>query len=47
MDPVMYAFLEPNACAVIIDSGPFAIYTNYATEAAIEIANNIFKMNKN
>jgi hypothetical protein len=43
----MYASLEPNACTVIIDLGPFAVYANFATEAAILMANKIFKRNKN
>jgi hypothetical protein len=47
MSPVMYASLEPNACTVIIDLGPFAVYANFATEAAILMANKIFKRNKN
>jgi hypothetical protein len=47
MSPVMYALLEPNACTVIIDLGPFAVYANFATEAAILMANKIFKTNKN
>jgi hypothetical protein len=47
MNPVMYTLLEPTPFGVIIDPGPFAMYANFAMEAAIKMANKIFNQNKN
>ncbi len=44
MDPVMYALLEPTTpFTAVVDPGKYAVYANFATEAAMKMTDKIFK----
>jgi hypothetical protein len=45
--PMVYALLEPTAFAIPGNPGPVAVYTQYATPAAIKTADNLFKRLQN
>jgi hypothetical protein len=48
MDPVIYALLEPTTpFTAVVDPGEYAIYANFATEAAMKMTDKIFERNKN
>jgi hypothetical protein len=48
MDPVMYALLKPTTpFTAVADPGKYAVYANFATEAAMKMTDKIFKRNKN
>jgi hypothetical protein len=48
MDSVMYALLEPTTpFTAVVDLGKYAVYANFATEAAMKMTDKIFKRNKN
>jgi hypothetical protein len=48
MDPVMYALLKPTTpFTAVVDPGEYAVYANFATEAAMKMTDKIFERNKN